>query len=73
MKQSKNKRTPKTLQDLYEDFQVIYILYKIEQEALSFCYEEEKDYGHIFSLDVIFADKFEKALKDFQQIINLEN
>ena len=42
-------------------------LYEIEQEALSFCYEEGKDYGHVFALDTIFSNKFKKAINDLEQ------
>lgn len=70
MKKKINKKYPKTLSKIYDEFQSIYTLHKIEQEALYFCYEENKDFGHVFSLDEIFTDKFQKALSDFKKFIN---
>lgn len=70
MTKQKKRKSLKTLSNIYEEFNSTFILHKIEQEALYFCYEENKDFGHVFSLDEIFTDKFQKALSDFKKFIN---
>lgn len=70
MTKQKNRKSAKTLSKIYDDFNSIFTLHKIEQEALYFCYEENKDFGHVFSLDEIFTDKFRRALDDFKKFIN---
>ena len=43
----------------------LYSLYKIEHESLWACYDENKDYGHIFALSNLFEDKFKKILEKY--------
>lgn len=62
MRNTKNKHT---IQDFYKQLSSIYTLYKIEHESLYLCYEENKDFSHIFALNTIISERFEKLLKDF--------
>lgn len=64
MRKTKNIHT---IQDFYKQLSSIYTLYKIEHESLYLCYEENRDFSHIFSLNTIISERFEKLLKDSNQ------
>lgn len=66
----KKKTKESELMIIYNELKTINELYKIEQEALYLCYEENKDYGHVFALDTIFSDKFKKILENFEKYLS---
>ena len=52
--------------NIYDEFAAVRDLHKIEMEALSYCYDEKIDYGHIFEIDNIFLEKFNNAMKNLE-------
>ena len=64
------KNKTMNLQEIYKELKSLQNLHEIEQEALLFCYEENKDYGHIFAIDTIYADKFKCCINELKQFIN---
>lgn len=64
----KNKQ-PNTLAQIYKELEELYFLNKIRQESLQNCFEEDKDYGHIFCLDTIYNNKFDKILNNLKSYV----
>ena len=57
----------KIFDKLYKEMFLIYTLHKVEQEALYTCYDENKDFGHIFTLDDILSSKFDSLLNEMKK------
>ena len=56
------------LLDIYDEFAAVKDLHKIEMEALSYCYDENMDYCHIFEIDNIFLEKFQNAMSNLKAL-----
>lgn len=67
----KNFRNKEALYRISKDLKELYSLHKIQQEALYNCYDENRDYGHIFAIDTIYDEKFQKILSNFKQAIKI--
>ncbi len=57
------------LQQIYLELKSLQNLHDIGQEALFLCYDENRDYGHIFALDTIYTEKFKKCMNNLKQLI----
>lgn len=66
----KKENRTKNLQEIYRELKSLQSLHEIEQEALFFCYEENKDYGHIFAIDTIYSDKFKQCISNLKQYVS---
>ena len=58
-----------SLKEIYRELTELHSLEKVKQEALWNCYDENRDYGHVFAIDTIYNDKFTKILSDFKSYI----
>ena len=63
----------KVFDKLYKEMFLIYTLHKVEQEALYTCYDENKDFGHIFALDNILSSKFDSLLNEMKKYASDNN
>ena len=65
----RKKKQSNTLAQIYKELEELYFLNKIRQESLQNCFEEDKDYGHIFCLDTIYNNKFDKILNNLKTFV----
>ena len=54
------------IRKIYEDLKFIQTLHKIKEEAIYNCYDENKDYGHVFVLDDIYSKRLDKIIKEIE-------
>ena len=65
----KYKKQKISMKKIYNELNELYMLHKIQQDALWSCYDEQKDYGHIFSVDTIYSEKFTNLINKIKTCI----
>ena len=65
----KYKHKNNSFYKIYKNLKELYSLHKIQQEALWICYDENRDYGHVFAIDAVYKDKFQNILNKIQKFI----
>ena len=62
MKKSNKTQKAISIKEIYQELLELQSLYKIEHESLWSCYDEERDYFHIFSISEIFKEKLKTVI-----------
>ena len=57
------------LAEIYQELKKLYTLLEVKNESLYYCYEENKEYGHVFAFDNILFDKFNRILGNLEKMI----